>query len=340
MATINKALENLTDENIEEVSEYYLRGWRDLPFRYGFRLKGLNTKLRKRGILELTPARSDEYRLRYVQEHYSDAEIFEAVEKCFSENRVSEARYNKGIELFDCRFGPEYARLFKTLIGASAYRKLAEKCRVQKLVETQTERYGGVGLGGKLTLRKAGETVSESKRQFLTRAVAELTEHHCILQSFANSSVFEVFAYAELLKHFSPNDVFVDYGVHPYNSRYPFVCDFYIKSVDLFIELNVHFTHGGHWFDENSKQDMHRKAQLQQTDRVRNRKFLETWCRRDVGKREKARNENLNYLVFWDGTTRHQGNVLIPNLRDFYTWIDDYSCDFRRFAVDHPENTY
>lgn len=340
MATANKTLENLTDKDIESVSEYYLRGWRDLALKYGFRLKSLNAELRERGIPELTSAMSDEYRLRYIRERYSEADILDGIEKCFSEKRLSEARYNDGIELFDCRFGPEYARLFKALIGAPAYRKLSEKCRVQKLTETQTERYGGVGLGSKLTQRKAAETASEGKRRFLMRAVAELTEHHCILQSFANSSVFEVFAYAELLKHFSPDDVLIDYGVHPYDSRYPFVCDFYIRSVDLFIELNVHFTHGGHWFDENSKQDVHRKTQLQQTDRARNRKFLETWCRRDVGKREKARSENLNYLAFWDGTTRHQGNILIPNLRDFYVWVDDYGCDFRRFAAEHPENTY
>ena len=27
--------------------------------------------------------------------------------------------------------------------------------------------------------------------------------------------------------------------------RYPFACDFYISSLDLFIECNYHWTHGG-----------------------------------------------------------------------------------------------
>lgn len=340
MPTVNKALENLTEDEIHAISREYLMGYRDLLPKHGFRLKGLNRKRQESGLPELTTAMSDEYRLTYIREHYSDEYVENAIEKYLAGHLMSDARYNDGIELFDCRFGPEYARLFKALIGSKAYRKISEKCRVQKLSETQTQRYGGVGLGGSITKSKAGKTASDSKRKFLKAAVKELEEHHCILNSFANSSIFEVFAYAELLKHFSEDDILIDYGVHPYDKRYPFVCDFYIKSVDLFIELNVHFSHGGHWFDAESKSDVNRQTQLQQTDRHRNRKFLDTWCHRDVGKRVKAREESLNYLVFWDGTTHHQGNVLIPNLRDFYMWTNEYGCDFRRFAKDHPENTY
>lgn len=340
MATLNKALEKLTDQDIQKISEYYLRGWRDLLPKYGFRLKGLNHKRRDQNLPELTTELSDTYRLNYIKENYSDKEILDIITKCFQKNRVSEARYNKGIEIFNCRFGAEYARLFKTLIGSKAYRELAEKCRVQKLSETQISKYGGVGLGGKITQMKAAKTKSENKKQFLQKAVKELEENNCILQSFTNSSIFEIFVYFELLKKFSADDILIDYGVHPYDSRYPYNCDFYIKSLDLFIELNVHFTHGGHWFDENSKADKNRKSQLEQTDRVRNRKFLKTWCDTDVLKRNKARDEKLNYLVFWDGTMYHQGNVLIPNLKDFYVWVNDYNYDYEKFIKDNPNNSY
>ena len=39
--------------------------------------------------------------------------------------------------------------------------------------------------------------------------------------------------------------------IHQYKDkdRYPFVCDFYIPSSDLFIECNYHWTHGGKPFD-------------------------------------------------------------------------------------------
>jgi hypothetical protein len=34
--------------------------------------------------------------------------------------------------------------------------------------------------------------------------------------------------------------------------------DIYIKSLDIFIECNFHWTHGGHWFNYNDEQDIKR----------------------------------------------------------------------------------
>ena len=39
------------------------------------------------------------------------------------------------------------------------------------------------------------------------------------------------------------------------DQRYPFLCDFYIKSKDLFVEYNGHWTHGKHPFDMNNMSD-------------------------------------------------------------------------------------
>jgi len=33
------------------------------------------------------------------------------------------------------------------------------------------------------------------------------------------------------------------------------MCDFYIPSEDLFIELNRHWSHGGHFYDPNNIED-------------------------------------------------------------------------------------
>lgn len=41
------------------------------------------------------------------------------------------------------------------------------------------------------------------------------------------------------------------------DSRYPYSCDFYIKTEDLFIELNASWTHGGHPFDKNNLDDIY-----------------------------------------------------------------------------------
>ena len=40
------------------------------------------------------------------------------------------------------------------------------------------------------------------------------------------------------------------------SNSYPFSCDFYIKSLDLYIECNFGWTHGKHWFDSNNKDDI------------------------------------------------------------------------------------
>lgn len=54
-----------------------------------------------------------------------------------------------------------------------------------------------------------------------------------------------------LVDQFGSNDIVRQYRD---KVRYPFNCDFYIKSIDLFIELNLHWTHGGRPFDPNDSQ--------------------------------------------------------------------------------------
>ena len=44
-----------------------------------------------------------------------------------------------------------------------------------------------------------------------------------------------------------------------HQQKYPFNCDFYIKSLDLFIECNFHWTHGSHYFNPQSQQDIEKR---------------------------------------------------------------------------------
>lgn len=50
-----------------------------------------------------------------------------------------------------------------------------------------------------------------------------------------NSSSYEENFYSNLLTIFENSDVVRQYK----DERYPFACDFYIKPLDLFIELNI-----------------------------------------------------------------------------------------------------
>ena len=83
------------------------------------------------------------------------------------------------------------------------------------------------------------------------------------------------------------------------DDRYPFACDFYIPSLDLFIECNYHWTHGGKPY-EGTEDD----KQIVEKWKAKNTKFydnaIQTWTVRDVNKRNIAKQNKLNYIEFWN----------------------------------------
>ena len=159
-------------------------------------------------------------------------------------------------------------------------------------------------------------------------------------ESMFKISPWEFIIFDELLKVFDKDDIYYQYGKHPYDARYPFNCDFYIKSQDLFIELNCHYSHGKHWFDETSHDDKLRVQHLLQSDSKKSCLSVKTWTQSDVEKRNAAKDNDLNYLVFWDSSYHSVNKKRIPNLSDFYSWLRDYNCDTSAFLKDNPLNTY
>lgn len=124
-----------------------------------------------------------------------------------------------------------------------------------------------------------------------------------------NTSRPEEKMYVLLCDHFGSDDVVRQYK----EVRYPFHCDFYVKSLDLFIELNASWVHGGHWFDSSNPEDI-AKVQDFQSRLANGKRFYEValriWTDRDVLKRDTAIRNNLRYLVFWNN-----------NLDDFKSWL-------------------
>lgn len=116
--------------------------------------------------------------------------------------------------------------------------------------------------------------------------------------------------YILLLDKFGVDDVERQYK----DVRYPFHCDFYIKSLDLFIELNATWLHGGHWFDRESFEDIEIlnvwKSRLDAGKRFYE-VAIDVWTVRDVKKRKIAIKNNINYVVFWKN-----------DLSDFKQWLD------------------
>ena len=90
-------------------------------------------------------------------------------------------------------------------------------------------------------------------------------------------------------------DIICEYNEDP---RYPFRCDFYIPRLDLFIEIQGHWTHGKSPFDKDNPRDVLRLNKL--FAKSNNSKFyknaLDIWTYADVGKREMAMSNALNYI--------------------------------------------
>ena len=84
------------------------------------------------------------------------------------------------------------------------------------------------------------------------------------------------------------------------DSRYPYLCDFYDKDRDLFIEVNASWTHGHHWYDALQDADVCNKWKEKSNESQYYACALDVFAKHDVEKRETARVNSLNYVTLWD----------------------------------------
>lgn len=82
--------------------------------------------------------------------------------------------------------------------------------------------------------------------------------------------------------------------------RYPYLCDFYDKNKDLFIEVNASWTHNFHWYDADSDAVIVNAWKKKSDDSQYYASALKIFTKSDVEKRECARKNNLNYVTLWD----------------------------------------
>lgn len=92
-------------------------------------------------------------------------------------------------------------------------------------------------------------------------------------------------------------------ALHQYRQdpRYPFSCDFYIKSLDLFVEFNMHWTHGTVPYDEHNPE--HTRLRDQWIEQAQTSKFYRiahrVWTQADVQKNKQAASAKINYLCIY-----------------------------------------
>lgn len=93
-----------------------------------------------------------------------------------------------------------------------------------------------------------------------------------------------------------------------YSKEYPFPCDFYVPELNLYIEYQGYWSHGGEPYNEELEQHKRKKELWEQRrDDDTNPSFrrrcyksaINVWTVRDPLKRETARKNNLNWMEFF-----------------------------------------
>ena len=106
--------------------------------------------------------------------------------------------------------------------------------------------------------------------------------------------------------------VFKDDLDYQYRSElYPYYCDFYIHSLNLYIECNYHWTHGGFPYIETEQRCIDKLNKWKSKNSRYYNNAITTWTIRDVNKRNIAKNNNLNWIEFW-------------NIDELKKWIINY----------------
>lgn len=197
-----------------------------------------------------------------------------------------------------------------------------------RLAVTNTEKYGGLSPFSSVDVKAK---VFRIRHSDVADELDRMKAAGKVRQDVVVDSVQELRMLKLLCHQFSVDDVYTQYGPTQADDRYPFHCDFYIKSIDLFIELNAYYSHGKHWFDPKSSDDQALADKWRSTGSRLNLEAADVWTMRDPKKRQAAKANRLRYLVFWDNDNA---------LSDVVEWLTRYHGDFESFVNDHPENTY
>ena len=136
-----------------------------------------------------------------------------------------------------------------------------------------------------------------------------------------SSSSSEETLYILLLNCFDESDIIRQYM----SDVYDYDCDFYIKSRNMYVELNATWLHGGHWYDADSTYDNSVLLKWQKKNTAYYDNAIATWTKRDVHKREMAKKNALNYVVLWDANLSDAMLWIAMGCPDGQDWLQEYS---------------
>ena len=137
-------------------------------------------------------------------------------------------------------------------------------------------------------LKKYGETSYTKTKEFQNKSYQTKKKNNSLGKSKEEDKIYEL-----LLIKF-PNTI------HHYKSdKYPFPCDFYIPSEDLYIEYQGFWMHGKEPYT-GLKEQKEKVKLWESKNTIQYIRAIDTWTQRDVLKRNTAKKNNLNWIEFFN----------------------------------------
>ena len=292
---------------------------------YNNRIKSKNTCLNKYGVDN--PSKVPEIKEKKIKTSF----IHYGVDNPYKSNKIKEKIKQTCLE----KYGVEYPTQNKEI-----YNKIKQTCLrkygvehvlqsnifKEKFINTCLIKYGA---SNNLKLDKIKEKIKQTYlNKYGVKYPSQIPEVRLKLKTILSSKEVQDKINETKRKNNSFNiskpeeQLYKDiYKIYPsvkrqYNKdeRYPFNCDFYIKELDMFIELQGSWTHGGHPFSNDSKEDqlILEKWKLKDTKYYDN--AITTWTIRDVNKRKTAKKNNLNYVELFN---KEDIQLFLTKLKEF-----------------------
>lgn len=271
-----KRSRKISTEELEQIFEYFkTHTLRNTSSRFGRDVRTLKKLFAEHGIA--------------LRTHEEELELSKAAAKqtCLLKYGVDNPQKNKEVKA-------KTAATCLERYGVTSYLATPE-CQ-QLCAEAVFEKYGVYNF---LTLPESHELAREA---MLERYGVEYAMQDPELKAkkyetqrengHMNTSEAEETFYSILLQVFPEDDIIRQYK----EERYPYFCDFYIKSLDLFIEINHFYTHHTRPFNKDRKEDLDYIAFLQTKGWL---EVVKIWAGADVEKRKTAELNNLNYLMYY-----------------------------------------
>ncbi len=168
--------------------------------------------------------------------------------------------------------------------GKEAYYKQLKETTDERVIE----KYGSLEAYGKIVSDSVKKAFQENN------SIAKRYETLKKTKRFTKSKQ-EDDTYDYLLQFYNAEDVIRNYKC----DKYPFMCDFYIKSLDLYIECNYHWSHGNEPFVGKESQ-LKVLEDWKSKNYVQHKHAYKIWSEVDPSKIECAKNNNLTYLMLYD----------------------------------------